>query len=857
MTLERISGLAGRAPPMALVGAEHGFAVLPAELGRRPPQKLALQWAAAWPPDGAAFELSALLDWRRRLAPAVVGREAELAALVGWARTGRGARLRLVTGPAGVGKSRLAAALAEALPDWQAGGVALTAGASVSFAGSGLLIVLDRPEATPEAFRTLLRQAARAEALSLPVRFLALSRRPLGFWREDIAECDAAELCAAPELALGPLAAEPASHLFRAALTRLGDRFGAAPLVPSDDAFAGWLARRPALHGLPLMVQAAALHCACGGDLKADGPAILAALARRERAGLDRAAAGHGWTAPAASRLVGLVQVRDTLDPPALRRLAAPALGIGMPAPHVVVAAAAALRWWAADDAPDAPPDLFAAALLRDVLDEAGAEAANWIWAMLGDRGVFQPELVARRAEDWAALYGDAAGGLSGIVAGAIGGRPERADRWRPLLDAPEGERRLALVAAAVGRGLLAQPGLADAPRALILLGIADRLWDSDDRAGAVAALRETVALRQHLAEANPDRFDVPLAQTLATLSNRLGDTGDAPGAVAAIGEAVAVCRRLALRDPARFEPELAHCLGLLSSRLSEADDGTAALAAIEAAMEIRRRLAHADPRRWEHDLSAGLNALSIRRSDIGDRVGAMAATQEGVALRRRLTRTDPARYEPGLAQSLHNLAIRLVEVEDGPAALAAAQEAVSIRRRLAQAAPARSERDLTQSLQNLSHRLSEAGDFAAALTAIRECVAIRRRLAQPMTDRAAADLAEALVILSQRLADAGDHQGAVAPIREAIALRRRLATDGPARSEPMLAQALHLLGDRLGMIGERAAARAALKEALEIRGRLAATDPARYATALAASKDSLAELLALDTPNAGWSPAR
>ncbi len=847
MILGRLLGLGERArmdAPVAQIGAESGFTVQPPALDGRLQRTLAMPWADSLPAAGSAFEISALLDWRTRLAPALHGREAELAGLVGWARGGRKVRLRFVTGPAGAGKSRLAGALAEALDGWQAGIVSLANGGSVPLAGNGLLIVVERPEATPAAFATLLRQAALAEALTLPVRILVLSRRPVAAWRPMIADCGAIELCAAPEMALGPLPPDAAGALFETALARLGDRAGTAVAAPDASAFAAWLGRRPALHGLPLMVQAAAICQATGGGLPPDGAGVMAALARHERAALDREAATRGWSGRGASRLLAVSLLRDTLDPPAIRRLAAPALALGMPPVETAVAAVAALGWWAGDPPP--PPDLLAAALLRDAFDEAGPQAPGWVWGSLGDRGVFRPELVARRAEDWAALYDDDAnGGLAAIIAAAVADRPDRADRWRALLDAPEGDQRLALVAAAVGRGLLAQPKLPDHTRAAILTGIGNRLWEGGDKAGAIAALREVADIRRRMAHFNPVRFDLPLAQVLATLSNRLGEAGDAAAAVAAISEAVALRRGFAALEPVRYEPELAHCLGLLSSRLAEADQGDAALAAIEEATAIRRRLAQDDPSRWEHDLSASLNALSIRRSDIGDRTGAMAATQEGVALRRRLARGDPARYEPGLAQSLHNLAIRLVEVQDVEGALAAAQEAVSIRRRLAQNAPARFERDLTQSLQNLSHRLVEAGDGGGALTAIRECVAIRRRMAQAAPDRFEGDLTEALLTLSQRLADVQDRAAAVAPIREAIAIRRRLAQVNPARFEPLLAQALHLLAIRLGHLDERIAALAALHEAIAIRTRLAAADPARHGVALAASQELLAEMLA------------
>ena len=47
----------------------------------------------------------ALLSWRARLAP-LVGRDKDKDTLLQWARHGRNARIRLLAGPGGVGKSR-------------------------------------------------------------------------------------------------------------------------------------------------------------------------------------------------------------------------------------------------------------------------------------------------------------------------------------------------------------------------------------------------------------------------------------------------------------------------------------------------------------------------------------------------------------------------------------------------------------------------------------------------------------------------------------------------------------------------------------------------------------------------------
>ncbi len=53
---------------------------------------------------------------------------------------------------------------------------------------------------------------------------------------------------------------------------------------------------------------------------------------------------------------------------------------------------------------------------------------------------------------------------------------------------------------------------------------------------------------------------------SLNNLSNRLSETGDRAGALAAIQEAVEIYRRLAEANPARFEPDLARSLGAMGA---------------------------------------------------------------------------------------------------------------------------------------------------------------------------------------------------------------------------------------------------------------------------------------------------
>ncbi len=721
--------------------------------GGPPPAPPTIPWAPSLPGPDAPFATFNLLSWKFRLVPGLIGREAEAARLHDWALTGPALRIRFLTGPGGAGKTRLAAEVASALPGWHAGFVPLHTETPLPWSDRGVLIILDYPEAWPEQVRTLLREAATAGAPRAPVRILLLSRSPMSHWEDEIGRCKAEALCDTQDVGIGALAPMAAAEVFRQAVARLAsDR--AQPAPPFDAAVLdAWLARNPKLHGLPLLTTAAAIHFMNepGPTLGLEAAEIVAALVRRERTRLDDAGRAHGLGARGAARVVGLAALRDGLDAPALRRLAAPELEMELPEPARLLTTVRDLGWWQTDRLPAPEPDIVAAELLRQELAAAGDRGGARVWAVLGEAGAVRIELLDRRLHDMVTLYGPGGDAIlrDGLVA-AVAGRGDRAQAWRVFFNTDARSFRLAPVGIAVGQALLTEPGLPD-----------------------------------------PER-----AEVLNNLSVHLSDAGNGEAALAASRAAADLCRRLAREDPARFAADLATSLNTLSNCLGDAGHDMDALAAIREAADIRRLLASAQPARFAADFAGNLSNLSGRLSDAGDGVGALAAIREAMGIHRRLAGENPARFVPDLATSLSNLSNRLLDAGDARGALAAIREAVDIHRRLAGENPARFAPDLATSLNNLSNRLGDADDHTGALAAIREAVDIQRRLAGENPARFAPDLAMSLNNLSNHLGDTGDRPGALAAIREAADMRRRLAGDNPVRFGPGLATSLNNLLD-------------------------------------------------------------
>jgi tetratricopeptide (TPR) repeat protein len=154
------------------------------------------------------------------------------------------------------------------------------------------------------------------------------------------------------------------------------------------------------------------------------------------------------------------------------------------------------------------------------------------------------------------------------------------------------------------------------------------------------------------------------LSASLTNLGNRLSNLGRREEALAASQEAVDIYRRLAQTRPDAFLPGLARSLNNAGAMLSNLGRREEALAASQEAVDIDRRLAQTRPDAFLPDLASSLNNLGIRLSNLGRREEALAASQEAVAIRRRLAQTRPDAFRPNLARSLGVLAHALAQAE-------------------------------------------------------------------------------------------------------------------------------------------------------------------------------------------------
>jgi ATPase family associated with various cellular activities (AAA) len=206
----RVRDIAGS----VVVGGNSGI-VYQISNGGESPEPPTLPWTPA-PPATGPFLIFDLLSWKSRLSRSLIGREQHQQDLLSWATSGRDLRIRMLTGPGGAGKTRLAAEIAESLrkEGWHAGFTSLEAAKVRPLSDKGLLLIIDYPEEWREEIRTVFQSAARMEATPAPIRVLLLSRQPLEHWRDDIAQAGVSPLCDSYEVTIGPLETDVAVRLF-------------------------------------------------------------------------------------------------------------------------------------------------------------------------------------------------------------------------------------------------------------------------------------------------------------------------------------------------------------------------------------------------------------------------------------------------------------------------------------------------------------------------------------------------------------------------------------------------------------------------------------------------------------------
>ncbi|WP_327371745.1 tetratricopeptide repeat protein [Streptomyces sp. NBC_01217] len=669
---------------------------------------------------------------------------AELGTLLDWCGTGPMLSGRLMTGPGGQGKTRLAREVASRLDaeDWAVGQLAqsehLSAEHLRALASSArpLLLILDYAE-TRTAFATALINHLALHPSGHPVRVLMLGRTDGDWWqqlRRDVAPTAALTphplmlpRLEATDGALLVDARDQARRQLAAALARIpGYAAGSGPggareTVPGDG------------HALTLHMSALA-ELLTGNGTAGESPEDV--ILSHEHSYWSRTAQHHGLGSEQ-QRLTALTTA--LLTGAATRPRAVDTLALAPGLRDTPEDTRLRLATWIHDLYPPDAPHVYWGSVHPDRLTEHHLARALTHHPELLD--AILPHITHDQALHALTV-------LTRALAlpqptGPLGERLQKLITAHPatlalpaITIAPRAQTPEPLLEAL--HPVCASPGLLDELRDQLYAAIPDqtqRLADhaltlAERQVGQYAAALDSRTWWRKLGNRGDTTLSENLARALNSLASRLAELGRSEEALTAGTKAVAIREKLAAARPEEFLPDFAVSLNNLSADLAELGRHEEALEASVRAVEIREELAAARPEVFLPDFAVSLNNLSVGLAELGRREEALEASTRAVEIREGLAAARPEVFLPGLAVSLNNQSNRLAELGRNKEALAAISRAVEIRERLATAYPDAFLPGLALSLSNCAVRQAEMGRRDEALMSATRAVALLKNLA-------------------------------------------------------------------------------------------------------------------------------
>jgi tetratricopeptide (TPR) repeat protein len=602
----------------------------------------------------------------------------ELDELMAWCVSGGHAAMRLVTGTAGAGKTRLARQLTEELAanGWQPLPVPreprIDAIEAVRAMGQPCLLVVDYAETRSGLAGMLNGLAADQDGPDL--RVLLLARSAGEWWQQLLASADreaASLLEAYTPVTLGPVqAAGGPQELFDEAVTAFAQRMN----VERPDATLMLTEPDPVV----LVVHAAALLAVVDSvtgtqsqDQVVSGQQVIDALLRHEARYWVRSAAGRGLD----------------LDVSVLRLAVALGCMVGAGSEADAIALLARI------------PDLDSverrgrvARLMHDLYPVPGendAQESEWL-------GPLRPDRLAEQ-----------------LVTDELASRPELI----PSLFSDLGEARATRTLT-----VLARAALTDA-RAI---GVLRSALAADLDSLAVPAVSATVETNPIMGELLNQAISARPMSRETLLRIRLALPYPSPALAAS---AAVVFRRLA--DGSTDDGERARFLMNLSNRLGELKRPEEALDAVDDAMRILSELIQSQLYPFLHDYAWALNNRAGHLAQLGRQDESRADLRQSADIFRQLAQNYPGTFLLESAASLNNQSMSLANSERREEALVAIDRATRIFEQLAQVNPNAFSAAYAGALYNKSKLLADLERIDEALSAIELATKIYRPLAR------------------------------------------------------------------------------------------------------------------------------
>ncbi|MFD6033522.1 tetratricopeptide repeat protein [Streptomyces griseoincarnatus] len=373
---------------------------------------------------------------------------------------------------------------------------------------------------------------------------------------------------------------------------------------------------------------------------------------------------------------------------------------------------------------------------------------------------------------------------------------------------------------------------------------VTDHLPDSSLALAAFMVVSTRAALDAELHKEQPD------AETVATLTHnlslRLTAVNQHDAALVHAAQAVEMHSQLANED-AEFTPELGSALNTLGGAYSQSGFPEECLDAATRSCALLSRVADSSPENRQLYATALINYGNLL-SDLARHTEAVAAAEHALELVAELhaeaLEEDRVERLCRLANAQHNLSAVRAGAGLHSDALTAAEESVRIYRELDAFSSDRFRDNLVQALGNLSGAHSELGQAQGAADISAEAIRLARDLVERHGEGYLHFMADVLNNSGAALRRLGRHDEAIAQLTEAVALYRTLATVSPGIQLPALAGALHNLGDCLLDTRQLYKARDVYDESIDIYRKLVDPRPDANEPDLAESLLALADVL-------------
>ncbi|MER5542765.1 tetratricopeptide repeat protein [Streptomyces sp. NPDC002589] len=334
--------------------------------------------------------------------------------------------------------------------------------------------------------------------------------------------------------------------------------------------------------------------------------------------------------------------------------------------------------------------------------------------------------------------------------------------------------------------------------RAYLSVVLGMRLSSVGRYAEAIEALKPGVEMYRRLADADPARHTLHVAAALEVLAVALNALGRRDQAATAIGEAVELIRCTVVTDTAIGAVQLAHVLHNLSQVLADQGLDESAYDASCEAVELLRPFAAEYPA-VERFLAITLDQHGQRLRLLDRYAEALTVAEEANALLVRSVQADTRMYLPEYAKSISNLGALFAFQKDFFNARKNLSVAVDMLREVADGNPDVYRADLAKALMNLG--ATSVGE-STALEAVREAVAIYRDLAAANPDTHLGGLVLSLVQLGSIAAKEKECNAAIDAYNEALSLYHASPDAVPPVHRPILAVLPFRLGEQLHLAG-------------------------------------------------------